>query len=212
MTKILCYGDSNTYGFNSVSGLRYPRSVRWTGRLQKVLGSRYEVIEEGCNGRTTVFDDPIEPWKNGMHYLCACLNSHKPIDIVTIMLGSNDLKTVFHVSAEEIAQGAEELVHVVQTFMMEKQGFCPKIILMAPPVIGEDIENSPFCMSFDRTAIERSKRFGELYQKAAERRKCCFFNTADYITSSKEDSLHLTPEAHAVLADYLAQYILEIDR
>ncbi|MDO4942124.1 MAG: SGNH/GDSL hydrolase family protein [Lachnospiraceae bacterium] len=211
MMKVLCYGDSNTYGFNPVSGLRYPKSIRWTGRLQQKLGGHYEVIEEGCNGRTTVFEDPFEPWKNGMSYLYACLNSHKPIDIVTLMLGSNDLKTVYHASAEEIARGAEELVCAMQSFMMEKQGFCPKIILMAPPVIGEDIERSPFGMSFDKSAVERSKNFGELYRKAAERQKCYFFNTADYIQSSKEDCLHLTPESHAVLADNLARYILAIE-
>ena len=139
MKKILCYGDSNTYGFDPVSGLRYPKSVRWTGRLQQELGDQYEVIEEGCNGRTTVFDDPYEPWKNGKRYLPACLNSHKPVDIVVLMLGSNDLKMEFHASAQDIARGAEELVCMIKEFMTEKQGFYPDVILMAPPVLGNKI-------------------------------------------------------------------------
>ena len=69
MTTILCYGDSNTYGYNPVNGLRYPKDVRWTGVLQKLLGEQYAVIEEGCNGRTTVFEDIAEPWKAGLGYL-----------------------------------------------------------------------------------------------------------------------------------------------
>ena len=105
MTTILCYGDSNTYGYNPVNGLRYPKDVRWTGVLQKMLGEEYEVIEEGCNGRTTVFEDAKEPWKAGLGYLRPCLNTHKPIDFVIMMLGSNDLKRMFHASAQEIADG-----------------------------------------------------------------------------------------------------------
>ena len=101
---ILCYGDSNTWGYNPVNGLRYPEDVRWTGRLQKLLGPSYRVIEEGCNGRTTVYADPEEGWKCGLTYLCPCLNSHKPIDVVILMLGSNDLKRIFHASAQEIAE------------------------------------------------------------------------------------------------------------
>lgn len=106
MKTVLCYGDSNTYGYDPSDGFRYPESVRWTCRLQKLLGDDYRIIEEGCNGRTTVFDDPIESWKNGRDYLKPCLNSHKPIDIVILMLGSNDLKETFHASAKQIAAGA----------------------------------------------------------------------------------------------------------
>ena len=96
MTTILCYGDSNTYGYNPVNGLRYPKDVRWTGVLQKMLGEEYEVIEEGCNGRTTVFEDTKEPWKAGLGYLRPCLNTHKPIDFVIMMLGSiSILATIF---------------------------------------------------------------------------------------------------------------------
>ena len=106
--KNLCYGDSNTYGFDSVSGLRYSKSVSWTGRLQQELGDCYEVIEEDCNRRTTVFDDPYELWKNRKRYLPACLNSHKPVDIVVLTLGIDALKTEFHASAQNIGAGKRE--------------------------------------------------------------------------------------------------------
>ena len=144
MTTILCYGDSNTYGYNPVNGLRYPKDVRWTGVLQKLLGEQYAVIEEGCNGRTTVFEDIAEPWKAGLGYLKPCLNTHKPIDFVIMMLGSNDLKRMFHASAKEIADGAEQLVSIIKEFTKEKQGFMPKVILVSPPEIGADIATSEF--------------------------------------------------------------------
>ena len=164
---VLCYGDSNTYGYIPETGMRYDRDVRWSGRLQKLLGSDYSVIEEGCNGRTTVRDDPIDGWKNGLDYLRPCLNSHKPVDIVILMLGSNDLKETFHVSAEEIAKGAGILVDVIKEFTALKQGYVPKIILVSPPLIGEKIADSPFFGAFYERAIEESKHFREYYEKVA---------------------------------------------
>jgi len=89
MKTILCYGDSNTYGYNPVTGGRWPEDIRWTGRLQQLLGDEYKVIEEGCNGRTTMYKAPGEGWKSGLEYLKPCLNSHKPVDAVVMMLGTN---------------------------------------------------------------------------------------------------------------------------
>ena len=175
---VLCYGDSNTYGYNPSDGLRYPRDVRWTGRLQMLLGDGYRVIEEGCNGRTSVFEDPIEGWKCGLDYLKPCLNSHKPVDLVILMLGSNDLKDVFHASAE----------------------------------VAEGITESPFAMSFQWDAVERSRQFPELYRKVAETYGCRFLNAAEYATASKEDSLHFTAEAHIALAEALASEIRRMEQ
>lgn len=210
MTTVLCYGDSNTYGYDPSSGFRYPRDVRYTGRLQMLLGEDYTVIEEGCNGRTTIHDDPIEGWKNGRDYLKPCLNSHKPVDIVILMLGSNDLKRTFHLSAKEIADGAGELVDVIQTFTEEKQGFVPQIILVSPPEIGTGIRTSPFFGSFNEAAIEESRKFPEHYRAVAERYGCIFFNAAEYIYPSEADSLHLMPEAHKVLADKLYEVVRDL--
>ncbi len=206
---VLCYGDSNTYGYNPANGMRYPEDVRWTGRLQKLLGEEYRVIEEGCNGRTTVFDDPIEGWKNGLGYLRPCLNTHKPVDFVILMLGSNDLKEVFHAAPEEIADGAGTLVQVIQEFTKAKQGFVPKIILVSPPEIGKGIRNSNFYGSFYENAIERSREFSRWYRKTAEKYGCIFFDAAKYIKPSVEDSLHLSPEAHRELAEQLYKVLAE---
>ena len=207
MTTILCYGDSNTYGYVPGTGMRYPRDVRYPGRLQMLLGEEYTVIEEGCNGRTTIHDDPIDGWKNGLDYLKPCLSSHRPIDIVTLMLGSNDLKATFHLTAKDIADGAGILVDVIRTFTEEKQGYIPKIILISPPEIGKGIKSSPFYGAFYEEAIEESKRFPEHYKAVADKYDCIFFNAAEYVSPSEADSLHLTPEGHKILADKLYEMI-----
>ncbi len=210
MISVLCYGDSNTYGYNPSDGMRYPESIRWTARLQKLLGTDYKVIEEGCNGRTTIYDDPIEGWKNGYDYLRPCLNSHKPVDIVIMMLGSNDLKEIFHLTPEQIAAGVEKLVKEIIDFTKEKQGFVPKIILVSPPEIGEDISNSPFFGNFSENAIERSREFPKLYKKVADENGCIFVDAASHIKPSVLDSLHLSPEAHEKLAEVFCKVICEI--
>ncbi len=210
MTTILCYGDSNTFGYVPETGMRYPKEVRWPGKLQLLLGEEYAVIEEGCCGRTTVMDDPVEGWKNGLDYLKPCLNSHKPVDIVILALGSNDLKEIFHASAEEIAKGAETLVDVIQSFTPVKQGFVPKIILVSPPEIGEGIRSSSFYGRFLENAVTRSREFPKYYREAAERKGCIFFDAAQYVKPSETDSLHLSADSHEILAKQFAQTVLSL--
>ena len=210
MVTVLCYGDSNTFGYIPETGMRYPRDIRYPGRLQKLLGDDYAVIEEGCNGRTTIHDDPIDGWKNGLDYLKPCLNSHKPIDIVVLMLGSNDLKETFHLTAKEIADGASILMEVIRNFTQEKQGYIPRIILVSPPEIGGGIKTSPFCGAFYENAIVESRKFPEFYKAVAEKYGCIFFNAAEYIYPSEVDSLHLTPEGHSVLAEKLCEVIKNV--
>ena len=207
MKTVLCYGDSNTYGYVPETGMRYPKDVRYPGRLQILLGNDYAVIEEGCNGRTTIHDDPIDGWKNGLDYLKPCLNSHKPVDIVILMLGSNDLKATFRLTAAKIADGAGALVDVIKAFTAEKQGYVPKIILVSPPEIGTGIKSSPFYGAFYEEAIEESRKFPEFYKAVADKKECIFFNAAEYIYPSAVDSLHLTPEGHGILAEKLYELI-----
>ena len=207
MKTILCYGDSNTYGYDPKTKGRYPKDVRWTGVLQSLLGEDYTVIEEGCNGRTAVMVDPVEDWKSGLPYLKPCLNTHKPVDIVCMMLGSNDLKTSYGASAKEIAEGAGKLVDTIYEFIEKKQLPVPVVILMCPPEIGEDIENSFFSFEFDTTAIDRSREFPKEYKRIANERNCLFFNAAEAAKASKEDSLHLTEEGHRAIGEGLARLI-----
>lgn len=208
MKTILCYGDSNTFGYNPSNGMRYPRDIRWTGVLQELLGDDWHVIEEGCNGRTTVFDDPIDGWKNGRDYLKPCLNSHKPVDVVIMMLGSNDMKDVFHATAKESAKGASQLVDIIQTFTVEKQGFAPKVILVSPPEIGIDVVKGGFCNSFSKTAHERSKEFIKYFSAVAKEKGCILVDAAKVVRASEVDSLHLAPNEHRKLAEKFCEVVL----
>ncbi len=204
MKTVLCYGDSNTYGFNPENGLRYPKNVRWSGRLQELLGEEYIIIEEGCNGRTTIFEDPWEGWKRGLDYLRPCLNTHKPVDIVILMLGTNDLKELFAATAEDSAWGVEMLVEVIQEFTKEKQGFTPEILLVSPPHIESGVVGSAFSGSFGMRAVTESERLAGCYKKVAEDKGCVFLDAAQHIRPSEIDFVHLSPEGHAILAQVLA--------
>ncbi len=215
MTTVLCYGDSNTYGWLAESAphpsyevKRQPADVRWTGRLQMLLGPDYKVIEEGCSGRTTIFDDPLEGWKNGLLSLKPILYSHKPFDILILMLGTNDLKQYFCNSATRIAAGAGVLVDTAKEFCTLKQGFIPKIILVAPPRVGREIQRSPFYGEFDETAVTRSYEFSEAFRKIADSKGCLFVDAA-VLSNADEfvDQVHLNPAGHAALAQALAELI-----
>src|SRR3989344_5384775 len=131
--RILCYGDSNTWGYGGANKNRYPANVRWTGLLQDKLDEKYELIEEGLCGRTTDLDDDSSTFvnKNGLSYLPACLDSQSPLDLVILWLGTNDLKSKFNRSAQDIAQAIDHLIETTQTVTK-------KIILISPPHARED--------------------------------------------------------------------------
>lgn len=207
MKTVLCYGDSNTHGYNPKNGLRYTKEERWPGVLSALLGPDYEVLEEGCNGRTTIFDDPEEPWKNGRTYLKPCLSSHRPLDFLVFMLGTNDLKKVYANTPEKIAKGMELLIQEAQDFLEEKQGFRPELLLIAPPLIGEHMETSPFSDKFESEAREYSQKLGPLYKKLADRYGCLFLNAAEAAEASREDSLHMMPDQHHKLAEAVSRIL-----
>ncbi|TVR02478.1 MAG: hypothetical protein EA403_08780 [Spirochaetaceae bacterium] len=164
MKTVLCYGDSNTWGWNAATRARYPREERWTGRLQQQLGEGYWVVEEGQNGRTTVHDDPVEGSKNGMNYLIPCLESHHPVDLVVLMLGTNDLKRRFCKSAMEIARSAGRLVRAIRTSPFGPGDQPPRVLLVAPPPITTLTDFSEVFAG----SVEKSLQFGTWYRAEAE--------------------------------------------
>ncbi|MBQ0079859.1 MAG: SGNH/GDSL hydrolase family protein [Eubacterium sp.] len=212
MKTIVCYGDSNTHGFNPDDWGRYPKMFRWPGILQEMLGPDYDVVEEGCNGRTTVFVQPDEPWKEGLHYLKPCINSHKPVDILIIMLGTNDLKFMYNASAEDIAKGAERLVQEVITFTKSKEILTPNIILVSPPELGGEIASSFFGNEFDDASVAKSKEFSKYYKAVADRNGCAFLDAAKIIEPDYKDQLHLSPAQHSQLAEALCQCVRGLEK
>jgi lysophospholipase L1-like esterase len=203
MKTVLCYGDSNTWGYNPSTGERFSRDERWTGVLRQKLGAEYQVIEEGLNGRTTVWDDPIEGYKNGKEYLIPCLESHRPIDLVAIMLGTNDLKKRFSVSAYDIANSAGVLVDVVQRSDAGHDGGPPKVLLMAPPPVGKLTE---FAEMFDEAKV-KSRKFSEYYRRVAEEYGCMLLDTSEVIVSSDLDGIHFEAGEHQKLGEAVAALV-----
>jgi lysophospholipase L1-like esterase len=203
---ILCFGDSNTWGYNPVTQARYPRDERWPGVLRRELGDGYLVIEEGLNGRTTVWDDPIEGYKNGKEYMIPCLETHRPIDLVIIMLGTNDLKMRFSLPAYDIAEGAGVLVDVVLKSEAGPGDGVPKILLIAPPPLGE---LSDFAETFEGGRA-KSKKLAEHFRRVAEERDCPLLDASEVIISSDIDGVHFDPGEHRKLGVAVAGRVKQL--
>lgn len=208
MKTILCYGDSNTYGLKSDLMSRYARQERWTGILQKRLGESYYVIEEGLGGRTTVWDDPIEEHKNGKKYLLPCLDSHKPLDLVVIMLGTNDLKTRFSVSAFDISVSIE---NIVKTVLNTDAGihFAPPEILLVTPVPIYSVHN-PDLDQMLAGAEEKSKLLAPYYEQIAKKYQIHYLDPTGKVEVNHTDGIHYTEKGHVQMAELMEEKIKAI--
>jgi lysophospholipase L1-like esterase len=210
MKRILCYGDSNTWGWDPKTAGRYPSNVRWPGVMAAALGPGFEILEEGLNGRTTVFDDPTNDGRNGRPYLVPCLESHRPLDLVIVFLGVNDLKARFGLSPVDIADGASVLVKIIQASdagpVTEGGMPPPPVLLIAPPPTGRLTD---FAELFTG-ATEKSRGLGAAYARVARERSCAFLDAGEHIASSDVDGIHFDPGAHAKLGAVVAAKVLEI--
>jgi len=205
---VLCFGDSNTWGYDPATQKRFPRDVRWPGVLRRELGEGFEVIEEGLCGRTTVWEDPIEQYKSGGEQLVPAMLSHSPLDLLVIMLGTNDLKSRFSVSALEVAQGAGNLVRLARGCETGYSGPAPDVLLLCPPPFAS-MEGTPFVEIF-AGAEARSKELATYFRQIAEELDCHYLDTSGVITSSPLDGIHLESSEHAKLGSAVAVKVREI--
>ena len=164
MKTIVCFGDSNTWGCSPSAACRLPFELRWTSLLQKYLGTDFFVIPEGLGGRTTCFDDPVSMDKNGYTHLKTVLEVHRPVDLIIIMLGTNDLKKRFNLNAQEIADSAGNLINYILRSSAGVENKAPEILFIAPPPLAE--LDSPH-YSF-HGSLEKSKDLGFYYKQKAE--------------------------------------------
>ncbi|MDY5931969.1 MAG: GDSL-type esterase/lipase family protein [Candidatus Ornithospirochaeta sp.] len=204
MKNILCFGDSNTFGSTTEYPGRYEYEERWTIILGKLLGNGYHVIEEGLGGRTTVFEDPFKPGKCGIKDISNAIQSHKPLDLVIIMLGTNDTKQVYNASAKSIAYGVEMIIDRIRHEDIEM----PRILIVSPIHIAPAIGESRF-QSYDSSSYEKSLELASWYEKTAERTGS-FFLDASLYGRAGSDCLHMTKDSHERLAEALYGKVKEI--
>jgi lysophospholipase L1-like esterase len=200
MKSVLCYGDSNTWGYDPATRQRFAPDIRWTGVLANRLGPDYQVIEEGLNGRTTRWDDPIEPGRNGLTFLRPCLESHEPLDAVIVMLGTNDLKRRFNLTASDIAQSAAELAASIKHTARNAVGQPAQVLLVAPAAV---VTLTEFDEMF-AGAREKSRQFSHYFRLASAWYDVPFFDAGSVIVSSEKDGIHLDAEEHRKLGEAFA--------
>lgn len=198
---ILCYGDSNTWGYEPLTGIRLSRQQRWPGALQQLLGAPYYIIEEGLNGRMTAWDEPFRNGRNGLKALAPLLQSHAPLALVIVMLGTNDLKHHLNVSAHESSSGISALIEIIQKSGAGPHDACsPEILIVAPCKIGELSE----LMNHDyEGAAEKSALLPAFYRQVCVDLNCNFLD-ANEVATVGDDGIHLNATGHRLLAMALA--------
>jgi lysophospholipase L1-like esterase len=209
---VLCYGDSNTYGQKPDKTSRYEINVRWTGQLQELLGDDYRVIEEGLGSRTTDLDYDKKPGRNGKTYLAPALHSHNPLDIVIIMLGTNDLKTQYRRSAEDIATALGGLVDDVRLYGETRIKEKPKIILISPIEINDQAPRFAefYTGYYDAESMRESKQLSEAINEIATQKNVGFLDAAT-VSKAGEDGIHFEEASQRPLAELIAQAVKLLD-
>lgn len=206
--RILCYGDSNTWGDDPYTHSRMQANLRWTGVLQDELGNDYEVIEEGLCGRTFVAEEQGKPHRTGITHLKSILETHAPLNYIIVMLGTNDMKTIFNLSANDIANHLAQTVDLIQREKAGPNETDAKILIICPPAVTEPSGklNDPKFQQL-KNAPELSRQLTVLYKKVADENNCSFLNAGDLMTLENTDGYHMNAEQHELLAKEITQLI-----
>lgn len=217
--SILCYGDSNTWGLEALTFRRFGAQDRWTGVTQREMGEGFKILEEGLSGRTTTWDDPLCSWLppnddpsicNGRKSLMPILHSAKPVSVVVLALGANDMKSRFHLSPPEIAKGIAILASKIQQAQAGIDGHNPEILIVCPP----PCTNESFFPDL-KGARAKSYELPACYQNVAEEHHCHFLDAGSIegVVCDSRDGIHLTKEAHhrlgVAIADKLKKIIFQ---
>lgn len=214
LRHILCYGDSLTWGWIPVAEgaptLRYPYEQRWTGVMAAALGPGFRIIEEGLSARTTSADDPGDPRLNGSAYLPAALASHLPLDLVILMLGTNDTKSYLHRTPYEIATGMARLVGQVMTSAggIGTPYPAPRVLVVAPPPLGP-LPHPWFAGMFEGGLV-KSRALAAQYRALADFMKIDFLDAGEIMSTDGVDGIHFTVQNNTTLGTALADKVRQI--
>ena len=213
MKTILCYGDSNTWGADPRTQERFDHKTRWPMAMAGILNQgcaadnpAWWVVEEGLCGRTSCREDPVEGDKNGLRQLLPILESHDPIDVIAVMLGTNDLKPRFNPTPYDIAAGVQRVVIAAQESKTGPNSSAPKVIMICPP----PIVDSPVFRDIFEGSVELSKKLSPFYSMFAKECGAIFLDAGQYFLSSNADGIHLDPESHLALAEAVAAIVKDL--
>jgi lysophospholipase L1-like esterase len=201
MKTILCFGDSNTWGYVPRLGTRFPHDVRWPGALKAELGDSYQVIEEGLNGRTTVLDNPLVPYRSGRDYLIPCLQSHRPLDLVVIFLGTNDLSDRYGLPPLDIARGAATLASLAVRSETGPGDGPPAVLLLGLPRLGR----SDALVETMTGAALKAAELPRCFAVAADEVGVPLLDLSEVTAYSDFDGIHLEADGHRAVALAVAQ-------
>lgn len=214
MKRILCYGDSNTWGHNPEpegNHFRYGDGERWTGVLQEILGNDAKIIEEGLCGRTIMYDDPVTPDRNGRTFLNCCLQSQQPLDLVIFMLGTNDIRHIFTPSVKEIAMGMQNLVKMVRNPETWWVGKVPHVLVIVPAPVRDEISQSEFYEMYDEESVKKSRQLADAYRKVFEGMEgVSLLDAGEIAEISVKDCIHLSKQGHRDLGEAVAEKVRKL--
>ena len=205
--NILCFGDSNTWGYKPDKSGRYNENIRWTGLLQKKLGSGYHIIEEGLCGRTTVFQDELREGRRGLDLIGVTVEMHNPIDLMIIMLGTNDFKAQFSMKAKVSAFGVKKIVEKAKKFCLSEGVKEPVFLIVSPIEMGDGIDESRF-WEYSTESKREIEKLPAILKGVADEVGALFFDAAT-VAGPGSDQLHMTAESHERLASALYEIIKE---
>ena len=212
---IVCLGDSNTHGLCADpddcadGGRRFNENERWPQLLQKSLGDAYLIIEEGLSGRTTVFPDPLHEGMPAIDVVYPVLMSHEPIDLLIVMLGTNDTKERFSVGAPGIALGMDRLISKIKSIpCWAEKG--PNILMISPAHIGEGMHTSPVAGTMGEGCAKRSAQLSKYFKPVADAQGCAFWDAEGKTQINEIDYMHLTKKGHALLAGHLSKIVPDL--
>lgn len=199
MKTILCYGDSNTWGYNASEDRRFCWKERYPGVLSGIMGEAYHIVENGLCGRTTRYDSEIEPFVNGLKEAGVCAEVNAPMNYAVVMLGTNDCKDMYQAALTDIREGIREICNC----------FCQKgaqILLVSPPAM-RDLKESPFRDEFGEGAEEKSLQLKTLYFELAEQEGWMYLDADSIVKAGNFDRIHLDKEGHVRLAAAVGKMI-----
>lgn len=208
LMNILCFGDSSTWGYRPDRKGRFDENTRWTGLLQQKLGPEYHIIEEGLCGRTTIFQDELRENRRGLDMVGATVEIHNPIDLMIIMLGTNDCKSHYRASASLISKGLDQVIRKAR--QNASQHF--DLLVISPIHLGHGVGEPDFDPEFDENCEVVSRNLAAEYRKVALQNHAAFLNAADYALPSITDREHLDEKGHAALADAIYDKIIALQK